>query len=778
MTNEKQKNAVILLLADLQFGKSIFCDYLEDIPIPTTRTLSSDPIAKEVGAAIDLLKFDIEHYDKDGIPKPNIIVIAGDIVYGIYQKDPEKATTLYKAARDFIIGICEELDICKDKVIIVPGNHDVYRVTKATDSQPEVLSFDAYCAFYSSVIEKESELTTANKYEAFKVDDYMIYFHAFNTVTGGRQGSIEPTALEDKKQNNYTNIAVWHHNPSGGESAIKGWNNETYGKELMDNFDFLLHGHTHKYDLISKDNNMTMSSNKKKCCSIGSGSFGAHHNDRTTFTGNKGPAVNSYTIIELDKAANFMRLYSRMYEPIKNKWIPHNTYEVADGRYADRKTFDLGTHEEIKIASPIILVGDEMIRSSINSASNNAVEIHFYGKLNGKNLADIGIDEDSIMKKVHFHSDEIDSTVFSQAGKCKYIQLKTDDWVIEFYNKQSSDNDGKKFPKSFFILNSGKLRYAYIFSGTALSNLFALDAIELKHEKQIKEDQPKEIKKYIENVCMKFVKELEDGYYKPPLPTDGMMVHGLEGWQQAILSNYALHGKGLFAIDSLKEILITWDISFDKRSSLVNVSKFQEFIQELNKLDNNKIEITRIFFINDGDINNQKMIEIEDSWLLSIIPEDFIISANGTKQCSLIVLFMVIRNEIIGKGFKGKQYFIPTSAFPISIENGNGSIQKEIIKDIAYYLKEGDEILTVQDSKIIDSVLRMDGKNSDGKNKVLKVFFRKASTDDKTDDNEDLAIYKRLLINQCVCNDFARFCKKRLNDESNKIYDKCIKAFE
>ena len=72
---------------------------------------------------------DCDRYVKQGIEKPNIIVVSGDLIRG---GKPDEIRQQYSEAKNFL----EDLTIFflnkdKSRIVIVPGNHDVdWNVTK------------------------------------------------------------------------------------------------------------------------------------------------------------------------------------------------------------------------------------------------------------------------------------------------------------------------------------------------------------------------------------------------------------------------------------------------------------------------------------------------------------------------------------------------------------------------------------------------------------------------------------------------------------------------
>jgi len=79
---------------------------------------------------------DVDRYHKDDIPisKPDILVVCGDIIQGVhtpgfsgdFEKAIQEVEYQFKKANEFLVLTCNKLfDGKRERVIIVPGNHDV-----------------------------------------------------------------------------------------------------------------------------------------------------------------------------------------------------------------------------------------------------------------------------------------------------------------------------------------------------------------------------------------------------------------------------------------------------------------------------------------------------------------------------------------------------------------------------------------------------------------------------------------------------------------------------
>ena len=73
---------------------------------------------------------DTKRWKKEGIPRPDLIVVSGDLIQGVALKTSNadsKIRDQYREASNFLISLAQEFtNSDRSKVIIVPGNHDVH----------------------------------------------------------------------------------------------------------------------------------------------------------------------------------------------------------------------------------------------------------------------------------------------------------------------------------------------------------------------------------------------------------------------------------------------------------------------------------------------------------------------------------------------------------------------------------------------------------------------------------------------------------------------------
>src|SRR5438034_264362 len=82
-------------------------------------------------ALLNSLERDRERYSSDEplIVSPAIIIVSGDLIYGVsadHPKAQEELTRQYADAEKFLIGLCDSfVGGDRRRIILIPGNHDV-----------------------------------------------------------------------------------------------------------------------------------------------------------------------------------------------------------------------------------------------------------------------------------------------------------------------------------------------------------------------------------------------------------------------------------------------------------------------------------------------------------------------------------------------------------------------------------------------------------------------------------------------------------------------------
>lgn len=95
---------------------------------------------------LESLRLDRERYIAEGLSSPDIAIVSGDIVYGVTKDDPSSDAALksqYAEAHEFLIRLSELFfSGNRDRIVIVPGNHDISHPHVLRSTVPEVIPAD------------------------------------------------------------------------------------------------------------------------------------------------------------------------------------------------------------------------------------------------------------------------------------------------------------------------------------------------------------------------------------------------------------------------------------------------------------------------------------------------------------------------------------------------------------------------------------------------------------------------------------------------------------
>ena len=214
-----------------------------------------------------------KHFDKNEYDL--YLLISGDVADASEQDE-------YEYASVFIQKIKQELSIADDRVLIVPGNHDINRFEcrKTSEANPSVEAYKCnvgkykyFAEFYKKVTRKDFPLNNAIV-DSMSLDEEKVLFVGLNSNYKigykDEKGYIDIEGFRNeidsiiKNKSNYIKIAVFHHNiitkymndPSHfGSFQVDNW--DQVQKELEANdFRCVLYGneHTRSSNKIEKQN--------------------------------------------------------------------------------------------------------------------------------------------------------------------------------------------------------------------------------------------------------------------------------------------------------------------------------------------------------------------------------------------------------------------------------------------------------------------------------------------------------------------------------------------
>ena len=300
-----------------------------------------------------LLQSLLQVVDQPGVTRPDLIVVSGDVVYGIPPKgDLAVLQDQYSEAEGFLGSLADHLlNGDRSRLIVVPGNHDVALPTfhaaiseVPVDSQkwaslkPKVLRAgseyrwswddrtlhrivdpgrylerlgpfsDFYERFYQGT--RSYSLDPAGQFDVFDFADLDVTVVGFSSCYGNdtmnRVGDIHPDAVasvaEELRKGRYAGrllIATWHHSVSAPPQTPDYMDEEQVQVLLSYGFSLGLHGHQHRAEGIhtrsrfGRDGHITVVSAGTLCAGAG---------------GLPAGRPRSFNLLELDASAGRARL--------------------------------------------------------------------------------------------------------------------------------------------------------------------------------------------------------------------------------------------------------------------------------------------------------------------------------------------------------------------------------------------------------------------------------------------------------------------------------------
>ena len=240
---------------------------------------------------------DATRWHSEGIPRPDLIIVSGDLIQGVELGVPDSDTEVeaqYREAGDFLRQLGEEfVDSDPSRILIVPGNHDVhwnrsFRGMKPIETCPDGIAIKALEAtsglrwnwrdrqayeisdqsLYESRLEHfrsfQAEFyegarpnpLSHNSEELFFVEypDLGLVVVGFASWYGNdclcHIGEIDPTLLASSQKLIASSrmpiaVAVWHHSVAGGPRAHDYMDQRIVHRLIDFGFSVGLHGHQH-----------------------------------------------------------------------------------------------------------------------------------------------------------------------------------------------------------------------------------------------------------------------------------------------------------------------------------------------------------------------------------------------------------------------------------------------------------------------------------------------------------------------------------------------------
>jgi len=264
-------------------------------------------------ALLGSLLRDLDSYATEGIAKPDLLIVSGDLVHG--GNDEAESRGQYSEAFDFLCKVTDELfNGDRSKVVLVPGNHDVswaisnesmekieeteiadtngdlkkeillqinkayagikwswrdrsfYRVSEKAIYNARLVYFaEMYQDFYGG--QRTYSLEPDSQLEIFDYEEFGITIVGFNSCFNNdhlnRAGSINPECiakagmeLRGLKKRGRLIMSTWHHNTKGGPYD-QDYMEDTFLRTLIsDGVKFAFHGHQHRKEVIRLESNI------------------------------------------------------------------------------------------------------------------------------------------------------------------------------------------------------------------------------------------------------------------------------------------------------------------------------------------------------------------------------------------------------------------------------------------------------------------------------------------------------------------------------------------
>lgn len=320
-----------------------------------------DEILPEV--LLDTIATDFGRYSPGdpAISLPDLCVVSGDIVYGVApttEKPEIELERQYSQAHDFLVRLCDRFFGGKrDRVIILPGNHDIdysevlrsgsflpvpraaapksalvtelfapnselrwswsrlefFRITDPPVYNGRLLQFaKLYERFYLGA--RAYSLDPSRQFDIFDFPEYAFCLAALNSCYRNdpmnRVGSIHPSALMEAcrllrspSRAGWCLAASWHHDIAGG-AGHEDFLDEGFVQLLIDaGVTIGFHGHRHRTDCFDQKNRLGDAPRKMTVIAAGTLCAGPI---------NLSPGIpRGFNIVEIDTGAAKGRVHSR-----------------------------------------------------------------------------------------------------------------------------------------------------------------------------------------------------------------------------------------------------------------------------------------------------------------------------------------------------------------------------------------------------------------------------------------------------------------------------------
>ena len=312
---------------------------------------------------LDSLENDFNQFSEQTpeISKPSLCIASGDLVYGVKPGTADAAKELqrqYTQAEEFLVGLADRFfDGRRDRVVILPGNHDIcYEDVMSSvqqigiPSEPEKKAYlvaelfrpnselrwswrelcfyrimdaeryskrlDQFATTYESFYQgrRNFPLAPEQQYGIFDFADLGFCVAALNSCFNNdplhRAGAFHPTALTEAcrilrhpDRTGWLTAMAWHHNVAGGPMRDDCLDADFLQLLIDAGVSLGFHGHQHLPECF--DERYTIGPRPRKITIVSASTLCAEPNNLT-------PGVpRSYNVVELDTHAWIGRVHQR-----------------------------------------------------------------------------------------------------------------------------------------------------------------------------------------------------------------------------------------------------------------------------------------------------------------------------------------------------------------------------------------------------------------------------------------------------------------------------------
>lgn len=221
------------------------------------------------GMLVPLVRDVREGFPDMGIPRPNVLVVSGDVTH-------KGSPSGYAAARSFLSKLCEELGIepTHGRVVIVPGNHDISHDISSiglSERKGALVANDLYrfrLAPFKEFVEEwypEGNVYRLSEHETFSIHDSRLDLGLIIVGLNSceRNNHMQPQSayishdslekainatkrLVDGNSEGIVGVVVWHHPHLSERGDDPTHNQEIMSRLSRAGFCLALHGHVHR----------------------------------------------------------------------------------------------------------------------------------------------------------------------------------------------------------------------------------------------------------------------------------------------------------------------------------------------------------------------------------------------------------------------------------------------------------------------------------------------------------------------------------------------------